>query len=117
MEVCERLADSSMAIAPNKLKKVNEELKMKHIKPLFAAAFMLFINMAHAQTATTTAAPATVALAPSPTIAPAVDNPYGLAAVWGQGDWVADHHVSRKLVCVDQQTAGAKTYASHGKRC
>ena len=61
---------------------------MKHIKPLFAAAFMLFINMAHAQTATTTA-PATVALAPSPSIAPAVENPYGLAAVFGQGDWVA----------------------------
>jgi biopolymer transport protein ExbB len=87
MEVCERLADFLMAIAPNKLKKVNEELKMKHIKSLFAAAFMLFINMAHAQTAATT--PATVALTPSPSIAPTVDNPYGLAAVWGQGDWVA----------------------------
>ena len=62
---------------------------MKHIKSLFATAFMLFINMAHAQTATTTAAPATVALAPSPSIAPAIENPYGLAAVFGQGDWVA----------------------------
>ena len=58
---------------------------MKNIKPLFAAAFILLINMAHAQTA----APATVTLNPSPSIAPAVDNPYGLAAVLTQGDWVA----------------------------
>jgi biopolymer transport protein ExbB len=62
---------------------------MKNIKSLFATAFILLTNIAHAQTATTTAAPATVALTPSPNIAPAVDNPYGLAAVWGQGDWVA----------------------------
>jgi biopolymer transport protein ExbB len=61
---------------------------MKHIKSLCAIAFMLFINMAHAQTATT-AAPATVSLTPSPSLLPAVENPYGLAAVWGQGDWVA----------------------------
>lgn len=61
---------------------------MKHIKSLFGIAFMLFINMAHAQT-TTTEAPATVALTPSPSTAPAAENPYGLAAVFGQGDWVA----------------------------
>jgi biopolymer transport protein ExbB len=58
---------------------------MKNIKPLFAAAFILLMNMAHAQTA----APATVTLNPSPAIAPAADNPYGLAAVLSQGDWVA----------------------------
>jgi biopolymer transport protein ExbB len=58
---------------------------MKNIKPLFAAAFILLMSMAHAQTA----APATVTLNPSPSIAPVVENPYGLAAVLGQGDWVA----------------------------
>lgn len=57
---------------------------MKNIKPLFAAAFIFLINIAYAQTA----AP-TVALTPPPTTAPVVENPYGLAAVWGQGDWVA----------------------------
>ena len=57
---------------------------MKNIKPLFAAAFIFLINIAHAQMA----AP-TVALTPPPTVAPLVENPYGLAAVWGQGDWVA----------------------------
>ncbi len=62
---------------------------MKNIKSLFAAAFILLTNMAHAQTAAPTAAPATVALTPSSSITPAVENPYGLAAVWGQGDWVA----------------------------
>jgi biopolymer transport protein ExbB len=62
---------------------------MKNIKSLLAAAFILLTNLAHAQTAAPSAAPATVALTPSPSLAPAVDNPYGLAAVWGQGDWVA----------------------------
>jgi biopolymer transport protein ExbB len=57
---------------------------MKIIKPLCAAAFIFLINIAHAQMA----AP-TVALSPPPTVAPVVENPYGLAAVWGQGDWVA----------------------------
>ena len=57
---------------------------MKNIKPLFAAAFIFLINIAHAQMA----AP-TVALTPPPTVAPLVENPYGLVAVWGQGDWVA----------------------------
>jgi biopolymer transport protein ExbB len=61
---------------------------MKNIKPLFATAFILLANIAHAQTAATTA-PATVALTPSPSIAPAAENPYGLVAVFGQGDWVA----------------------------
>ena len=62
---------------------------MKNIKSLFATGCMLFINMAYAQTATPAATPASVALTPSPAIAPAVENPYGLAAVFGQGDWVA----------------------------
>ncbi len=67
---------------------------MKSTKKFFATAFIMLCNMAYAQTATPTttsasAAPATVALTPSPSLAPAVDNPYGLAAVWGQGDWVA----------------------------
>jgi biopolymer transport protein ExbB len=62
---------------------------MKNIKSLFATACMLFINMAYAQTATPAATPASVALTPLPAIAPAVENPYGLAAVFGQGDWVA----------------------------
>jgi biopolymer transport protein ExbB len=70
---------------------------MKKIKPLFAAAFMLFINIAHAQTATTTA-PANVTLTPSPSIAPEVENPYGLAAVFGQGDWVAKTTVLLLLI-------------------
>jgi biopolymer transport protein ExbB len=70
---------------------------MKKIKPLIAAAFMLFINIAHAQTATTTA-PANVTLTPSPSIAPEVENPYGLAAVFGQGDWVAKTTVLLLLV-------------------
>jgi biopolymer transport protein ExbB len=62
---------------------------MKNIKSLFAAAFILLTNLAYAQTVTTTVTPTTVALTPSPSIASAVENPYGLAAVWGQGDWVA----------------------------
>lgn len=71
---------------------------MNRIKSLFAVASIFFINMAHAQTATTAttttaaataAAPGTVALAPSPSLAPAIENPYGLAAVFAQGDWVA----------------------------
>jgi biopolymer transport protein ExbB len=62
---------------------------MKNIKSLFAAAFILLTNLAHAQTAEPSAAAATVALPPSPSLAPAAENPYGLAAVWGQGDWVA----------------------------
>jgi biopolymer transport protein ExbB len=45
---------------------------MKNIKPLFATAFIFLVNIAHAQTA-----------------APAAENPYGLAAVWGQGNWIA----------------------------
>ena len=57
---------------------------MKNIKPLFAAAFIFLINMAHAQTA----AP-NVSVASSPAITPVADNPYGLAAVLTQGDWVA----------------------------
>jgi biopolymer transport protein ExbB len=61
---------------------------MKNIKPLFATVFIFLVNMAHAQTVAPAATP-TVTLTPSPTIAPAVENPYGLAAVWGQGDWVA----------------------------
>jgi biopolymer transport protein ExbB len=62
---------------------------MKQIKPLFAAAFMLFINMAHAQTTAPATTPATVAIDPLPNPAPVAENPYGLAAVFGQGDWVA----------------------------
>ena len=62
---------------------------MKNIKSLFTAVFILLTNLAHAQTAAPATAPATVALTPSPSLAPAVENPYGLAAVWGQGDWVA----------------------------
>jgi biopolymer transport protein ExbB len=62
---------------------------MKNIKSLFATAFILLTNLAHAQTAAPTIAPATVALTPSSSLAPAVENPYGLAALWGQGDWVA----------------------------
>jgi biopolymer transport protein ExbB len=62
---------------------------MKHIKPIFAATFILVMNMAYAQTTASTAAPATVALTPSTSIAPAIENPYGLAAVFSQGDWVA----------------------------
>ena len=62
---------------------------MKNIKSLFATAFILLTNLAHAQTAAPTTAPATVALTPSPSLTPAAENPYGLAAVWGQGDWVA----------------------------
>jgi biopolymer transport protein ExbB len=57
---------------------------MKNIKSLLAATFILLTNIAHAQTTTPT-----VALTPSPTIAAPAENPYGLAAVWGQGDWVA----------------------------
>lgn len=57
---------------------------MKNIKPLFATAFIFLVNLVHAQTA----AP-TVVLTPPATTAPSVENPYGLAAVWGQGDWVA----------------------------
>jgi biopolymer transport protein ExbB len=60
---------------------------------------------AHAQTATNTApavvAPSTMALTTAPVLANApaatevkpasttADNPYGLSAMWGQGDWVA----------------------------
>lgn len=62
---------------------------MKNIKSLFATAFILLTNLAHAQTAAPTAAPTSVAITPAPSIVPAADNPYGLAAVWGQGDWVA----------------------------
>jgi biopolymer transport protein ExbB len=61
---------------------------MKIIKPLFATAFIFLINIAHAQTVAPNAAP-TVALTPSPAIAPITENPYGLAAVLSQGDWVA----------------------------
>jgi biopolymer transport protein ExbB len=61
---------------------------MKNIKPLFASALIFVINMVHAQTVAPNAAP-TVTLNPSPAIAPAVENPYGLAAVLVQGDWVA----------------------------
>jgi biopolymer transport protein ExbB len=70
---------------------------MTQIKPLFAAAFMLFIHIAHAQTVTT-AAPVNVTLTPSPSIAPEVENPYGLAAVFGQGDWVAKTTVLLLLI-------------------
>jgi biopolymer transport protein ExbB len=61
---------------------------MKNIQLLSASAFIFLINIVHAQTAVTNAAP-NVALTPSTTIASTVENPYGLAAVWGQGDWVA----------------------------
>jgi biopolymer transport protein ExbB len=61
---------------------------MKNIQPLFASAFIFLTNIAHAQSVAPNASP-TVALTPSSTIAPAVENPYGLAAVLGQGDWVA----------------------------
>jgi biopolymer transport protein ExbB len=57
---------------------------MKKIQTLFASTFIFLANMAHAQTAQPT-----VALTTTPTIVPAAENPYGLAAVWGQGDWVA----------------------------
>jgi biopolymer transport protein ExbB len=62
---------------------------MKNIKSLFATAFILLTNLAHAQTAAPATASATVALTPTPSLTPAAENPYGLAAVWGQGDWVA----------------------------
>ena len=45
---------------------------------------MCSFSLAHAQ-----AAAPTVTLGSSPAITPAAENPYGLAAVWGQGDWVA----------------------------
>ena len=61
---------------------------MKNIKPFFATTFIVLTNIAHAQTVVPNATP-TVALTPSPAIASAAENPYGLAAVWGQGDWVA----------------------------
>lgn len=62
---------------------------MKNIKPLLTTAFIFLVNVSHAQTAAAPVAPATVTLTPSQSIAPAAENPYGLAAVWGQGDWVA----------------------------
>lgn len=66
---------------------------MKKIKSLYGVAFILLTSLAHAQTAAptvaTTTAPAELALSPAQGIVPAVENPYGLAAVWGQGDWVA----------------------------
>lgn len=63
---------------------------MKNTKSLFAAAVMLLTNIAYAQSATTAAAPAaTVVITPSTTVTPAVENPYGLTAVFAQGDWVA----------------------------
>lgn len=61
---------------------------MKNIQPLFASAFIFLTNIAHAQSVAPNAS-STVALTPSSTIAPAAENPYGLAAVLGQGDWVA----------------------------
>jgi biopolymer transport protein ExbB len=57
---------------------------MKKIQALFASIFIFLANTAHAQTAQPT-----VASTATPTIVPASENPYGLAAVWGQGDWVA----------------------------
>jgi biopolymer transport protein ExbB len=61
---------------------------MKNIQPLFASAFIFLTNIAHTQSVAPNAS-STVALTPSSTIAPAAENPYGLAAVLGQGDWVA----------------------------
>ena len=61
---------------------------MKNIKSLFAAAFILLINMAHAQTSASAAVP-TATLTATPNPVPAAENPYGIAAVLGQGDWVA----------------------------
>ena len=52
-------------------------------------AMMILLNMCSFSLAHAQAATPTVTLAASPAITPAAENPYGLAAVWGQGDWVA----------------------------
>ncbi len=65
-----------------------------------------YVNFAHAQSAPASAvpvvAPATVSLTTAPVLAnvpaagdvkadnpPVAENPYGLSAMWGQGDWIA----------------------------
>jgi biopolymer transport protein ExbB len=57
---------------------------MKKTQLVFVSAFIFLTNLSHAQTVSPT-----VTLSPSKAITPAAENPYGLAAVWGQGDWVA----------------------------
>jgi biopolymer transport protein ExbB len=58
---------------------------MKKTNQFFTSAMILLISLSHLSLASAqTAAPAA-----APTVLPAADNPYGLAAVWGQGDWVA----------------------------
>ena len=66
------------------MKKINQLSNQAVTMATMILFSMCSFSLAHAQVA----AP-TVTLAASPAITPAAENPYGLAAVWGQGDWVA----------------------------
>ena len=62
---------------------------MKKTNQLFTSAMILLINLSHFSLASAQAPAPVASPAAAPAVLPVADNPYGLAAVWGQGDWVA----------------------------